>query len=142
MNYENSKTRLDKLNIERVETTKQRVAHAIILAENPVECLKENRIVSNAAIDISHAVNLLEAAAQEFKWACQYFGWDIDCANQIDDACAYFGRLLAELTYAENRGEEDMIVASLEGQRALNCLGKALASLIRWFDDDQDVSEV
>lgn len=71
-----------KLSEERVENTKKRVAHAL---------------------------NLLEVASQEMKWACEAMGWNDEVAYQIED-----GMLK---------------------------LGTALATLVRW-NDDNDVSEV
>ena len=72
----------DKLANERVENTKKRVAHAL---------------------------NLLEAASQEMKWACESMNWNDEVVFQI---------------------EEGMLR-----------LGMALATLERWYDDN-DVSEV
>lgn len=73
----------EKLANERVETTSKRIAHAL---------------------------NLIEAANQEMKWACESMGWNDDITWQIDEAAAK--------------------------------LGFALATLTRWHDVTQDVSEV
>ena len=68
-----------------------------------------NERVENAKKRVAHALNLLEVANQETKWACESMGWNDEVTNQI---------------------EEGMLK-----------LGMALATLERWYDDN-DVSEV
>ena len=138
---ENENKCLDELNNERVHTTRKRVAHAIKLAINPIDCLADGRKLAAAQTDIAHAVNLLEAGNQEMKWACEHFDWNYDVCDQIDDACAKLGSCLS-LIEDEDDEEYDPTYAACEGKEALAMLGKALATLIRWFDDDQDVSEL
>ena len=77
---------LDDVNNKRVEETRTRVAHAIKLCDNPVGCLTEGRIVDNAVTDIAHAVNLLEAAEQDMRFACEHFGWDTGICDQLNAA--------------------------------------------------------
>ena len=60
----------EKLANERVESTKKRVAHAL---------------------------NLLEAANQEMKWACESMGWNDEVAFQIEDGMLKLGMALATL---------------------------------------------
>ena len=50
----------EKLSNERVENTKKRVAHAL---------------------------NLLEVASQEMKWACESMGWNDEVASRLKKAC-------------------------------------------------------
>ena len=60
----------EKLSNERVENTKKRVAHAL---------------------------NLLEAANREMKWACEYMEWNDEVTYQIDEAMLKLGMALATL---------------------------------------------
>ena len=60
----------EKLANERVESTKKRVAHAL---------------------------NLLEAANQEMKWACESMGWNDEVVFQIEDSMLKLGMALATL---------------------------------------------
>lgn len=133
--------RLDKINTERVEMTKQRVAHAIKLLNNPVNCLSEGHKIDNAETIIAKAVNLLEAANEEMQWACDHFKWNDEVCIQIDTACGKLGITLAILT-AKDDEDYDIEIAGYEGQDALNILSKAIATLIRWFADDLDATEV
>ena len=137
----NENDRLDKINLERVETTKQRVAHAIKLCNNPVACLAEGRVIDTAVHDIAHAVNLLEAAVEEMRWACEHFDWNNEVCDEIDSACMDFGRALAILTLPDE-DEYDPVFAAADAENGMSKLAKALATLIRWFDDEADVSEV
>ena len=60
----------EKLANDRVESTKKRVAHAL---------------------------NLLEAANQEMKWACESMGWNDEVVFQIEDSMLKLGMALATL---------------------------------------------
>ena len=60
----------EKLANDRVESTKKRVAHAL---------------------------NLLEAANQEMKWACESMGWNDEVVFQIEDGMLKLGMALATL---------------------------------------------
>lgn len=60
----------EKLATERVENTKKRVAHAL---------------------------NLLETASQEMKWACESMNWNDEVVYQIEDAMLKLGTALATL---------------------------------------------
>lgn len=60
----------EKLSNERVENTKKRVAHAL---------------------------NLLETASQEMKWACESMGWNDEVVFQIEDSMLKLGMALATL---------------------------------------------
>ena len=64
------KVEKEKLANERVESTKKRVAHAL---------------------------NLLEAANQEMKWACESMGWNDEVVFQIEDSMLKLGMALATL---------------------------------------------
>lgn len=137
------KDNLDEINNKRVDTTKQRVAHAIRLLENPVGCLNDERLIDTALNDIARAVNLLESAEEEMRWACRHFGWDDRICDQIDGACADLGMCLSKiLNKSDDEDEFDVKYAGYIGNEAVAKLGKALATLIRWFDDTQDDSEV
>ena len=59
---------LDKVNNERLETTRKRVAHAIQILKPATWCTYESdEQKSKLKTDIAHAVNLLEAAAEEME---------------------------------------------------------------------------
>lgn len=64
------KVEKEKLANERVERTKKRVAHAL---------------------------NLLEAANQEMKCACESMGWNDEVIFQIEDGMLKLGMALATL---------------------------------------------
>lgn len=132
---------LDDVNNKRVEETRTRVAHAIKLCDNPVGCLTEGHVVDNAVTDIAHAVNLLEAAEQDMRFACEHFGWDTGICDQLNAACMELGRALAYLVLKDDE-DYDPLFAAGSAENGLAKLSQALATLIRWFDDDTDVSEV
>lgn len=132
---------LDKVNNKRVEETRTRVAHAIKLLDNPVGCLSEGRTIDNAASDIAHAVNLLEAAEQDMRFACGHFEWDTSICDQLNEACMELGRALAFIVLKDDE-EYDPVFAAGSAENGLAKLSQALATLVRWFDDDVDVSEV
>lgn len=130
---------MDKTNNERVERTLKRVAHAIRLIGTPIQCHIEGHGNYNILkANCSHAVNLLEAALQEMHWACEWFEWDDGVCDQIEDSCGHLGMLLAAL----EEDKIDEIDVECNGKTALNVLAMALATLNRWYDDEQDVSEV
>ena len=55
----------DKVNNERLETTRKRVAHAIQILKPATWCTYESdEQKAKLKTDIAHAVNLLEAAAE------------------------------------------------------------------------------
>ena len=129
----------DKINNERLETTRKRVAHAINILKPTTWCTYcTDSEIEKLKTDIAHATNLLDAAAEEMRWHCEWFEYDTDVVTRIDDACSKLGQAMAE-TSADGDGV-DMIVADVAD--ALVLLAKALATLIRWNDDDVDVSEV
>lgn len=69
-----------------------------------------NERVETTRKRIAHALNLIEAANEDMKWACDSMDWNPDVTWQIDEAATK--------------------------------LGFALATLSRWHDETQDVSEV
>ena len=132
---------LDDVNNKRVEETRTRVAHAIKLCDNPVGCLAEGRVVDNAVTDIAHAVNLLEAAEQDMRFACGHFEWDTGICDLLNEACMELGRALALLVLKDDE-DYDPVFAAGCAENGLTKLGQALATLVRWYDDEVDVSEV
>ena len=60
----------EKLSNERVENTKKRVAHAL---------------------------NLLEVANREMKWACESMSWNDEVTYQIEEGMLKLGMTLATL---------------------------------------------
>lgn len=136
----NNKEYLDKLNNQRVADTRRRVAHAIKLCDNPVGCLVEGHMADKTSTDIAHAVNLLEAAEQDMRFACAHFEWNNEICDQIESACMDLGKALAILEFIDD--DYDLKFAGNTAEIGLAKLGKALATLIRWNDDDVDDSEV
>lgn len=141
---------MDKMNNERVITTRKRVAHAMRLLNVPsfqltndtmLESLNAEKI-TKISEDIAHAVNLLEAGVEEMKWACEWFEWDSGVCDMIDDAVAHLGIGIARLIGPGEDDIEDLSDAGYCVKDAMVLLSKALATLVRWFDDDADVSEV
>lgn len=132
-------SRLDELNTNRVENTRKRVMHAIRLAYNPAECLSESRITDGCVTSFAHAVNLLESAEREMRWACEWFEWNSDVCDMIGTACADFGKTMA---FLESDDDDRLICAAGAADHGMSVLGKAAATLVRWFDDSQDVSEI
>lgn len=130
---------LDKVNNERLETTRKRVAHAIQILKPATWCKYEtNEQKAKLKTDIAHAVNLLEAAAEEMEFHCEWFDYDIEIVFQINEACSKLGQAIAEMF--EDEYDIEMVTADVAD--ALVLLAKALATLVRWNDADQDVSEV
>ena len=53
--------------------------------------------VENSKKRVAHALNLLEGASQEMKWACESMGWNDEVAYQIEDGMFKLGIALATL---------------------------------------------
>ena len=56
-----------------------------------------NERVENAKKRVAHAINLLEAANQEMKWACESMGWNDEIIFQIEEGMLKLGMALAIL---------------------------------------------
>lgn len=142
--------RLDKLNNDRVNTTRARVAHAIRLISMPLQCLVEKHGNTKTLLEsCAHANTLLEAAHEEMQFACEYWEWNDDVCYQIEDAIGYLGAGIAFLEVLndsevdiDTENNDDAIDVQINVKRAFNILGMVVATLTRWFDDSQDVSEI
>lgn len=66
-----------------------------------------NKRVSDSRKRIARALGLIEASAQEMKWACEAEGWNEDVTFQIDEAATKLGFALATLTRWEDEDEEE-----------------------------------
>ena len=133
---------LDKINTDRVETTKKRIVHAMNLIKSYVgnERVIPSNKVNTVINDVSHAINLLESAEKDMKYACDHFDWNDDICFLIDDAVLYLGHFLSECLYPEEELDESIIGANITDGYII--LSKVIATLVRWFDDDVDCSEV
>ena len=56
-----------------------------------------NERVENTKKRVAHAINLLEVASQEMKWACESMGWNDEVAFKIDEGMLKLGMTLATL---------------------------------------------
>ena len=56
-----------------------------------------NERVESTKKRVAHALNLLEAASQEMKWACESMGWNDEVVFQIEDSMLKLGMALATL---------------------------------------------
>ena len=56
-----------------------------------------NERVESTKKRVAHALNLLEVANQEMKWACESMGWNDEVAFQIEDGMLKLGMALATL---------------------------------------------
>lgn len=133
---------LDELNKKRVETTKLRVAHAIRIIHVPISRMCESDDdfeLDNEIIELSHAVNILEAGVEEMEWACKHFGWDTSVCVEIDNAISKLGLAISMMLDPENKDFADTGYIAYDAEIILS---KCVASLARWFDDSQDISEV
>ena len=130
---------LDKVNNDRLEKTRKRVAHAIRILMPATFCTYASDKQKNALkTDIAHATNLLEAAAEEMEFHCEWFGYDAGVIFQINDACCSLGQAMANMF--EDEYDVEMVTADVKD--ACVFLAKALAALIRWNDETADESEV
>ena len=55
---------------------------------------------------VAKAMNLLEAAEEKIKWACEDADWDQGVAYQISDAAEKLGYALATLTTWDDESEK------------------------------------
>lgn len=58
---------------------------------------RANERVENTKKRVAHALNLLEAANREMKWACQDMGWNDEVIFQIEEGMLKLGMALATL---------------------------------------------
>lgn len=63
-----------------------------------------NERVENTKKRVAHALNLLEAASQEMKWACSSMNWNDEVAYQIEDGMLQLGMALATLERWHDEG--------------------------------------
>lgn len=130
---------LDKVNNDRLEATRKRVAHAIRILKPATFCTYASDKQKNALkADIAHATSLLDVGVEELQFHCEWFGYDSSVALVIDDACCSLGQAMAEML--EDDYDIDEVTADVKNACVL--LAKALAVLIRWNDDAADESEV
>lgn len=130
---------LDKVNEERLETTRKRVARAVrILKPATWRTYETDEEKAQLKTDIAHATNLLEAGADEMQFHCNWFDYDSGVVFQINEACGKLGQALADMFDEEH--DIEMVTADVAD--AIVLLAKALATLVCWNDADQDVSEV
>lgn len=54
--------------------------------------------IENSRKRVAHALNLLETANQELKWACESMKWNDEVAYQVGEAAEKLGYALATLT--------------------------------------------
>lgn len=62
--------------------------------------------IDESAKKIAQALNLLEAACQEAKWACERQGWNDEVCFQIEEAAKNLGYSLATLCRWNDAVEE------------------------------------
>lgn len=60
------------------------------------EKLANERIANNTK-RVAHALNLLEIASQELRWACESMEWNDEVTFQVEDAIIKLGPALATL---------------------------------------------
>lgn len=129
---------LDKLNNERLNNTRRRVAHAIRIlkpfVQSTYKSAEQKDVVRTGA---AHAVSLLEVAAEEMRYHCEWFDYDDSVVYHIDDACDMLGRAMAE-TFEDGYDAES---AAEDVKDACVFLAKALATLVQW-ENDCDVNEI
>lgn len=67
-----------------------------------------NERVENTKKRVAHAINLLEVANQEIKWACESMGWNDEVSFQIEESTLKLGMTLATLVrwYDDNDTSE------------------------------------
>ena len=56
-----------------------------------------NERVENTKKRVAHALNLLEAASQEMKWACESMNWNDEVVFQIEEGMLKLGMARATL---------------------------------------------
>lgn len=123
---------------ELVDEAKQNVIRAITLLTEPVEIL-EDQIFDLKPEDISNiakSINLLEVACEDLKIACRNCNWNSEICYQIDDACRKFGVCLAGVLASDENKEN--VYPEFDGKEGLAILGKVLASLVRWNEEEQN----
>lgn len=120
-----------------VSDSKNYVVKAINLLFEPIDILEDKIIFPLKQEDISNiakSINLLEIAHDNMNVACSICNWNKDICYQIDDACRKLGVCLANILASENT---DDLYPEYDGKEGLAILGKVLASLVRWNDEEQ-----
>lgn len=146
---------LDELNNKRVENTKKRVAHAVMILDDMIAKLKalDKATDSNKkkSDDATHAItngimssagkamSLLIVANEEMEFACKHFDWNDDIVFSIDEVVSAFASAIAPLAY---NSELDALELACTLEDVKCKLAHALACLLVWFDDDVRVENV
>lgn len=76
---------LDKVNDKRVEETKKRLAHALLLLNDTDICAENNNLQSAIKL-AAQAMSLLTTAADEMTFACEHYDWDLDVVDIINES--------------------------------------------------------
>jgi hypothetical protein len=131
---------LDEVNDKRVETTKKRVAHSLLL-------LNDSMIyaVSDATRAIklaSKAMSLLSVASEEMTYACEYNKWDLDVVDTINDSISKIANAIAPVVYHSDEEPDMEYGFKCDIQEAHDTLSKAFGYLLVWDDEDVKLEDI
>ena len=125
---------LDKLNNERIESSKQKIGEVIRLVGDLCVILKEDHLPADGVKKFSKAICILEKANEDIDYACSHFSWNDDVCDLVDDAIGKFGMVIAELMVTDSKISDDSIIG-YNAMDGIVSLSKALAALAIWFDE-------
>lgn len=130
---------LDKVNDKRVETTKKRVAHALLLLNDSKSCA-DNEI--DRAIKLAaKAMSLLTTASDEMTYACEHYEWDLEVVDLINEGISKIAHAIAPIIYHPEEADIEYGYR-MDINEAHDVLAKAFGYLLVWYDDDIRIEDV
>lgn len=129
---------LDKLNEDRAEKSRARVAEAIVevdstgLSRIPFYLSDDGPRVcwESAQKKLAKAIRLVSDSREDMEFACQHFNWNDEIVSDLDGVLERLGAALAAATV---KNVEDGSSAAFE---AMAKMAPILAALTSWNDED------
>lgn len=131
---------LDKLNEDRVEKSRLRVAEAIVeidstgLSRIPFYLSDDDEHVcwESAQKKLAKAIYLVSDSREEMDFACRHFHWNDEIITDLDSVLEQLGIALAAATV---KNVENGSSAAFE---AVAKMAPVLAALTTWNDEDEE----
>lgn len=131
---------LDKVNDKRVEETKKRLAHALLLLNDTDICAENNNLQSAIKL-AAQAMSLLTTAADEMTFACEHYDWDLDVVDIINESIGKIAQAIAPIVYCPDEADVEYGF-KCDIKEAHDMLAKAFGYLLVWNDDDVRIEDI
>lgn len=134
----NEIARLDTINQERKDSSLDEIVDILYdLNQTYILCNINSTFSTKAkyiAKRLANEIKNLENIEEKMRWHCEYFNYNLDICDQINDACYEFGVIISNIMHKEN-DYNDIESFRLDLKQGLIILSKVLATLITWDDE-------